>query len=427
MGLMVDLRYPQNAFCLCGDAVFIRRSGTCQKFVYLVGKEHRFLDLARRSAQDGFVHIVIAPDKFKGSLTAIEASAAIRAGFARIFPEATFDLLPLADGGEGILEAFSRGVSDAKTHVVTVKNALGRDVRAEFLLSGKPAVIESSQANGLYLIPLSDRDITRSSTFGVGQLILAAIAAGAESILIGIGGSATNDAALGLAAALGCAFLDRDGKKVDPIPANIRRIARIDSSEMPPLPPITVACDVANPLLGERGATRVYGPQKGLLPGQADEMEASLRRLAELANAHFGTDFTATPGAGAAGGLGYGLMTFCHARLESGFQCIAKSLGAEERIANADLVVTAEGSLDAQTLEGKTPHGVSQLARKHRKPVYALAGRLADEEILLPHFDGIASLVNAPMTIEEAIANAPNLLEKAAARLAHTIRSANRQ
>ncbi len=370
------------------------------------------------------MHIVIAPDKFKGSLTAIEAAAAIRAGFARIFPDATFDLLPLADGGEGILEAFSRGVSDAKTHVITVKNALGRDVRAEFLLSRKSAVIESSQANGLYLIPQSDCDITRSSTFGVGQLILAAIAAGAESILIGIGGSATNDAALGLAAALGCAFLDRDGKKVEPIPANIPRIASIDSSEMPPLPPITVACDVANPLLGERGATRVYGPQKGLLPGQADEMEAALSHLAELANAHFGTDFTATPGAGAAGGLGYGLMTFCNARLESGFHCIAKSLGAEEKIAAADLVITAEGSLDAQTLEGKTPHGVSQLARKHRKPVYALAGRLADEEILLPHFDGIASLVNAPMTIEEAIANAPKLLENAAARLAHTIRSA---
>ena len=371
------------------------------------------------------MHIVIAPDKFKGSLNAIEASAAIRAGFARIFPEASFDLLPLADGGEGILEAFSRGVSDVETHTITVKNALGRDVRAEFLLSGKSAVIESSQANGLYLIPHADRDITRSNTFGVGQLILAAMAAGAEKILIGIGGSATNDAAMGLAAALGCVFLDSEGRKIEPIPANILHIARIDSSEMTPLPPITVACDVANPLLGERGATRVYGPQKGMLPGQSGETEARLRHLAELADAHFGTDFTETPGAGAAGGLGYGLMTFCNAHLESGFQCIAKALGAEEKIANADLVVTAEGSLDAQTLEGKTPIGVSQLAHKHHKPVYALAGRLADEEILLPHFDGIASLVNAPMTLEEAIANAPKLLENAAARLAHTIRSAN--
>lgn len=368
------------------------------------------------------MHIIIAPDKFKGSLTATEAAAAIRSGFARVFPDATFDLLPLADGGEGILEAFSRGASDAVTHPVTVKNALGTEVRAEFLLSGKTAVIESSQANGLYLIPQSERDITRANTFGVGQLILGAIAAGAEEILIGIGGSATNDAALGLAAALGCVFLDADGAAVNPIPANIPRITRIDSSEMPALPSISVACDVANPLFGERGATRIYGPQKGLVSEQTEAVETALRHLAALANAHFQTDFTETPGAGAAGGLGYGLMTFCGAKLESGFHCIAKALGAEKRIAAADLVVTAEGSLDAQTLEGKTPHGVSGLARKHGKPVYALAGCLADEELLSAHFDGLASLVNAPMTLEEAIARAPELLEKAAFRLAHTIR-----
>jgi glycerate kinase len=369
------------------------------------------------------VHIIIAPDKFKGSLTAIESASAIRAGFSRIFPEATFDLLPLADGGEGILEAFTRGVPDIQKHSATVQNALGDEVTAEFILSGKTAVIESSQANGLCLIPVADRDLGRANTFGVGQLILAAIAAGAEKILIGIGGSATNDAALGLAAALGCIFLDRDGKMIDPIPANITRISKIDSSKIPPLPLITVACDVANPLLGERGATRVYGAQKGLIPFHAEQTEAALHHLAILANAHFKSDFTDTPGAGAAGGLGYGLMTFCGAKLESGFQCIAQALGAEERIAAADLVITAEGSLDAQTLEGKTPHGVSQLARKHHKPVYALAGCLADEELLFHHFDGIASLVNAPMTLEEAITNAPELLEKAAARLAHMLAS----
>lgn len=183
------------------------------------------------------MHIVIAPDKFKGSLTSTEAAAAIRAGFARVFPAATFDLLPLADGGEGVLEAFSRGAPGAQSHTVNVKNALGHEVRASFLLSGKTAVIESSQANGLYLIPQEDRDIARANTFGVGQLILAAAAAGAEQILIGIGGSATNDAALGLAAALGCTFLDTTGTAVDPIPANIRRIARIDSSSLTTLPP----------------------------------------------------------------------------------------------------------------------------------------------------------------------------------------------
>ena len=382
------------------------------------------LDLAALPPQNSPVHIVIAPDKFKGSLTSTEAAAAIRAGFARVFPAATFDLLPLADGGEGVLEAFSRAAPGAQSHTVNVRNALGREVRAEFPVSGKTAVIESSQANGLYLIPPAERDISRASTFGVGQLILAAMAAGAEEILIGIGGSATNDAALGLAAALGCVFLDAEGAAVEPVPANIRRIARIDSSSLTTLPPITVACDVANPLFGERGATRVYGPQKGLIPAQADETEAALRHLADLANAHFQTDFTGTPGAGAAGGLGYGLMTYCKAQLESGFRCLAQALGAEQRIAAADLVITAEGSLDAQTLEGKTPHGVSGLARKHHRKVYALAGRLTDEELLTAHFDGLASIVNAPMPLEEAVARAPELLEKAAARLAHTLRNA---
>jgi glycerate kinase len=411
------------ASCRCGTRSLSANPPLVKNFFGSDRKDRRFLDLTARIAQNQPVHIIIAPDKFKGSLTAIESAAAIRAGFSRIFPEATFDLLPLADGGEGILEVFSRGVPDIQKHTVTVRNALGNEINAEFILSGKTAVIESSQANGLYLIPVADRDLGRANTFGVGQLILAAIAAGAENVLIGIGGSATNDAALGLAAALGCVFLDRDGKMIAPIPANITRIAEIDSSKIPPLPLITVACDVANPLLGQRGATRVYGPQKGLLPSHTEQTEAALQHFASIANAHFKTDFTDTPGAGAAGGLGYGLMTFCGAKLESGFHCIAQALGAEERIAAADLVITAEGSLDAQTLEGKTPHGVSQLARKHHKPVYALAGRLADEELLFPHFDGIASLVNAPMTLEEAIANAPELLEKAAARLAHMLAS----
>lgn len=369
------------------------------------------------------MQIVIAPDKFKGSLTGSEAAEAIRAGFAKVFPSATFDLMPLADGGEGLLEAFSRGVGAATAHNVKVADALGREVSAEFLISGETAVIESSQANGLYLIRPAERDITRASSFGVGQLIQAAVSAGASRIIIGIGGSATNDAGLGIAAALGCRFLDSNGDAVEPIPANMARIATIDSSQMIDLPPITVACDVVNPLLGERGATRVYGPQKGLLPERADAAEGALRLFSELANAHFGTDFTEVPGAGAAGGIGYGLMTFCGATLESGFDCIANTLGAEERIAAADLVITAEGSLDSQTLEGKTPHGVSRLARKHGIPVYAIAGSLADEELLHAHFDGIASLVNGPMTLEDAVANAPDLLEKAATRLAHILRN----
>lgn len=369
------------------------------------------------------MHIVIAPDKFKGSLSGRQAAEAIHAGFLKVFPEATYELIPLADGGEGILDAFHQAAG-GKLLETTVKDALGRDVSASWLLTGdRTAVIESAQANGLWRIAKDERNLSRASTFGVGQLIRAAVSAGARRIILGIGGSATNDAGLGLASALGHRFLDSTGTTLEPIPANIPRISRIDSSEKAFLPPITVACDVANPLLGPRGATRVYGPQKGLRPLQADEMESALAHLASLCQIHFLTDHTELPGAGAAGGLGFGLLTFCSATLESGFTCIANTLGAETKIAAADLVITAEGSLDSQTLEGKTPHGVSVLARRHGVPVYALAGCLADEHLLHEHFDGIGSIANAPMSLDHAINNATILLELAATRMARIIRS----
>ena len=370
------------------------------------------------------MHIVIAPDKFKGSLTGQQAAEAIRNGFAKKFPSATFELLPLADGGEGILDAFQQAVSGT-IHETTALDANGREITALWLLAEiegqRTAIIESSQANGLWRIGPDERDLSRASSYGVGQLIRAAVAENVDEIIIGLGGSATNDAGLGLAAALGHRFLDITGDTVDPIPANIPTIASMDSSAAITLPQITVACDVANPLLGPRGATRVYGPQKGLKPEEAAPAEAAHAHLAEISRKHFSTTYGETPGAGAAGGLGFGLMTFCTATLASGFDCIAHALHAEEKISAADLVITAEGSLDHQTLEGKTPHGVSKLARKHNIPVYALAGRLADEDLLHQHFDGIASIVNAPMTLEQAIANAPHLLELAATRLAHTL------
>ncbi|QTN34174.1 glycerate kinase [Akkermansiaceae bacterium] len=370
------------------------------------------------------MHILIAPDKFKGSLTGRVAAQAIRDGFAKVFPDAAYILLPLADGGEGILDAFRDASDDVKPAGTTVSDALGRDVEASWLLMADgTAIIESSQANGLWRIAENERDVQRSSTFGVGQLLLAAASAGASRIIVGIGGSATNDAGIGLASALGCRFLDESGNNLDAIPLNFPRITSIDSSGLRKLPPIRVACDVSNPLLGPRGATRVYGSQKGLPPEAMESAEAGLSRFAEICGAHFGTRFQETPGAGAAGGLGYGLMTFCSASLESGFDCIAGALGAEKLIALAGLVITAEGSLDSQTLEGKTPHGVSKLARKHGVPVYALAGRLADEELLHGHFDGIASIMNSPMTLEQAIESAPQLLELAATRLAHTLRN----
>lgn len=422
---------------LARGAFFKQLFAPCQKIVQSFKRFPRFsqihytfppplLDLPPLTAKTDSVHIVIAPDKFKGSLTGRQAAEAIRNGFARVFPAATFGLHPLADGGEGILDAFQQAVSGTLREA-TALDANGREITAQWLLAEingcKTAVIESSQAIGLWRIAPDERDLSRASSFGVGQLILAAAREGVDEIIIGLGGSATNDAGLGLAAALGHRFLDIKGDIVDPVPANIPAIASIDSSGALPLPETTVACDVENPLLGPRGATRVYGFQKGLKPDEMESAEAAHAHLAALARTHFKTSFDETPGAGAAGGLGFGLMTFCGATLASGFDCIAHALHAGEKISAADLVITAEGSLDHQTLEGKTPHGVSKLARKHNIPVYALAGRLADEDLLHQHFDGIASIVNSPMTLEEAIANAPLLLEQAATRLAHTIRN----
>ncbi len=370
------------------------------------------------------MRILIAPDKFKGSLSAKQAAEAIARGVSQVFPNSTCTLLPLADGGEGLLDAFQEN-GQFTLQESTVQDALGRPVTASWLLkkesTGITAIIESSQANGLWRIAAPDRNPARSSTYGVGQLIRSAISAGATEILIGLGGSATNDAGVGVAAALGCQFLDDSGQALQPVPENFLKIASIDSTQLPALPKIRVACDVKNPLLGPRGATRVYGPQKGIAPENLENAEAALLHISKIAAAHFGNDFSEHPGAGAAGGLGFGLMTFCGATLESGFDCIAHTLNAEQQIAAADLVITAEGSLDSQTLEGKTPIGVSQLARKHGIPVYALAGKISDPEILKEHFDGMDSILNDSITLEHAIANAAQLLEQAAARLAATI------
>ncbi|MBC7979455.1 MAG: glycerate kinase [Armatimonadetes bacterium] len=371
------------------------------------------------------MRILIAPDKFKGSLTGRQAGEAIHRGFIKIFPNAHYQILPLADGGEGFLDAFLMrdGTSNKQSiHKADVQDALGREISASFLIQNNTAIIESSQANGLFRIGEKQRNLLLANSYGVGELIRSAISLGARKIIIGIGGSATNDAGLGLAAAIGYRFLDSYGKPIDPIPANIPKMCSIDSSEKIELPPIVVACDVNNPLLGPRGATYTYGPQKGLRSEQKEEMESSLARFSELVSMHLNNDFAAISGAGAAGGLGFGLMAFCNATLESGFDCIAESLDVETQISAADLVITAEGSLDSQTLEGKTPYGVSLLARKHNIPIYAIAGCIDDEHLLRPHFDGIASIMNAPMTLAHAMDHASELLEFASTRLAHTLK-----
>ncbi len=372
------------------------------------------------------MHILLAPDKFKGSLTGAEAAAAMEAGLrdswlATERGPLTFERLPMADGGEGTAESI-RDALGGEWVPVTVRDPLGRPVASRYALvaqdGARVAVFEMSAASGLWMVRPEDRDLPRASTFGTGELLQHALrASGAERVLIGIGGSATNDGGIGLAAALGFRFLDERGAELEPLPGNLDRLARIVPPD-PPFPadvPVTVACDVRNPLLGERGATRVYGPQKGLRDeAEWRHLEAGLTRLADVCAETFGHDPREVPGAGAAGGLGFGLLTFCHATLRPGFDLVADLLRLEEAIARADLVFTGEGSLDAQTLEGKAPVGVAALARRHGRPVVAIGGRVDLENVAA--FDAVAALPAGPMTLAESTAQAAGLLRASVRR-----------
>ena len=343
--------------------------------------------------------VLIACDKFKGSLSAIEACEAIAAGL----PQHECELCPIADGGEGFVAAILGSTSGEKV-MAQCRDALGREVAAEYaLLADGSAVIEMSAASGLWRIEEGERDPLFSNTYGTGQLMRHAIEKGATRLLIGIGGSATNDGGVGMAEALGVTFKNADGKTILPVPATFAEIASIDLSGILELPPITVACDVTNPLLGPSGATAIFGPQKGAQPEQLPQLEAALAHL----TTHFDCepDF---PGAGAAGGLGFGLRHFCGAELVSGFDLVAQALHLTEKVAAADLVITGEGSLDAQSLDGKGPTGIAKLARTAGKEVIGIAGHVSEEA--RPLFDRAHALTDLDLPLETLMKEAGPLL-----------------
>jgi len=299
-------------------------------------------------------------------------------------------------------------------------------VEARWLLTSlqgeKVAVLETSQACGLSRLSAEERNPVLTGTQGVGELILKAIEAGVSILITGIGGSGTNDGGAGMAEALGYRFYDETGQLLRAVPKELARCVRVEKPAQLILPRILVASDVVNPLLGIRGATRVYGPQKGLQSDQIEPLEEILKRLSQTVIRDCAVDLTESSGAGAAGGLGWGLMTFCGAQMESGFSLIARVTGLEDRIRQADFVVTGEGSLDGQTLEGKTPHGVAGLAKKQGKPVFAVAGRILEEEKLEDIFDALMPIATRPMTLEESCASAADLLQQAGKRMGHWIR-----
>jgi glycerate kinase len=364
------------------------------------------------------VRILIAPDKFKGSLNAREVAQNIAKGLRDILPDAEIEIVPMADGGEGTAEVIcdARGGSwlKCKAH-----DPLGREIDACYgwVESGKSAVMEMSEADGMWRVSENERDPVRATTFGVGEMILDATKRNANEIIIGLGGSATNDGGFGMARGLGFRFLGLEQELRGAV-SELAGLERIEKPEDLVLPKLIAAVDVKNPLLGENGAARVFGPQKGASKKEIDVLERALTRLADVMTKEFGFDYRDEPGAGAAGGLGFGLMSFCGAKIRPGFDVVAEAVGLESKIIDADVVITGEGSLDRQTLEGKTPGGVTQLARQLGKPVFALVGRAAEDREVRRMFDAIYENARPGMNQAENMSRAAELLRENARELA---------
>lgn len=340
--------------------------------------------------------VVLAPDSFKESMTASEAVAAMRAGVLSVLPEADCVGVPMADGGEGTVDAVVDALHGQRIDA-EVTDALGRPILARYgyVQLRQLAVIELAAAAGLELIDPDERDVLRASTFGVGQLIRSALDRGAEEFLVGLGGSATNDGGTGMLTALGAAFLGADGNPLEPGGAALRHLDRIDLSGLDARlgdVGIRVASDVTAPLLGPTGASAVFGPQKGATPGQVELLEAGLSRLVSVTTATLGDAHPQRRGAGAAGGTGFALAEFLGAVSRPGVDEVAETVGLERALRGADWVFTGEGSVDAQTVMGKTPFGVAQLAVRAGARVVIFAGRVAPDACVL-HDHGVERLV----------------------------------
>lgn len=320
--------------------------------------------------------VTIAMDSFKGSLSSMEAGEAVKAGLLRAFPDGEAEICPLADGGEGTAEAITRGLRGELVRL-TVTGPLGTPVECTYGVAGDLAIIEMAEAAGLTLVPPEKRDPLYTTTYGVGEMIRDAVNRGCRRFIVGIGGSATNDGGAGMLQVLGFDLLDNMGAPIGYGAAGLRDLRYIGTAHaMPELSECVfrIACDVENPLCGENGCSAVYGPQKGASPESIKDMDAWLRGYASLVKAVFPESDAELPGAGAAGGMGFAFASFLSGRLESGIGIVMQETGLEEKIREADLVVTGEGRMDAQTAMGKAPVGVAKLAAKYGKPTIAFAG-----------------------------------------------------
>ena len=375
------------------------------------------------------MRVVIAPDKFRGSLTAAEAAEAIARGVLRADPAAEVHLAPLADGGEGFVEALVEATGGTY-RAATVTGPMGDPAAARFglLNGGEVAVLAMAAASGHALVTPGRRDVMRASTRGTGDLMLAAARSGVARLIVGIGGSATNDGGAGMAQALGYRLLDRDGVDLLPGGGALGDLDRIDATAVLPAVRgwrVEVACDVASPLCGPLGASRVFGPQKGATPEQVDRLDANLARLAAVIRRDLGVDVLDLPGGGAAGGLGAGLVAFAGATLRPGVDLLIDALDLRTQLAAADLCLTGEGSLDASSAAGKTVAGVVGLARDLGVPALVLAGTVGPGAGLILACGAAAyfPIAPGPITLDRALADAAPLLEGAAEQATRAFRA----
>ncbi|TMF23111.1 MAG: glycerate kinase [Chloroflexi bacterium] len=364
--------------------------------------------------------VVVAPQSFKGSADAVAVASAIARGVRRALPDASVEEMPLADGGEGTVRALVRATKGT-LRAARVRDPLLREIRAEWgvLGDGTTAIVEMAAASGLPLLTALERDPRITSTRGTGELILAAAASGAHRIVIGIGGSATNDGGAGMARAIGYRFLDAEGNDLPEGGAALASLARIDGQTDPRLvrPAIEVACDVRNPLLGPEGASAIYGPQKGATPEVVAELDRALARYADVIEGFVGRSIRDVPGSGAAGGLGAGLLAFLDARLVSGADLVLRAVDFTKHLKGAGLVITGEGRIDRQSGFGKLTGAVAAAARRAGIPVAGVAGSVGPGHEALS-LDAIA-VASDGVSIAQAMADPLPLIERAAERVVH--------
>ncbi|MCE6962688.1 glycerate kinase [Leclercia sp. UBA5958] len=356
--------------------------------------------------------IVIAPDSYKESLSALAVATAIEQGFCEIFPTAEYVKLPVADGGEGTVEAMVAATQGEIVHV-RVTGPLGESVEGFYGRSGdkESAFIEMAAASGLELVAPSQRNPLKTTSWGTGELIRHALDAGVNHIIIGIGGSATNDGGAGMVQALGAKLLNAQGEPIGPGGEALENISRIDISGLDKRLAgcrIDVACDVTNPLTGKEGATAVFGPQKGATPEMIARLDKALEHYAQVIARDLDVDVLSLEGGGAAGGMGAALYAFCGAHLRQGIEIVTDALDLDRQVADADLVITGEGRIDSQTIHGKVPVGVAKIAKRYNKPVIGIAGSLtADVGVVHDHgLDAVFSVLYTICTLEEALENA---------------------